>query len=362
MKIKNVLLLVFLYVVPKMASAQSIVVIQPVRDQAAIYQKPDFDAKIIYLLPKSKKVYATKSTTEGLNGLGLFHKVKLNSKTFGYMLDTEIKILGQKAQSTSKKKIKNPTSSKGSSSLKDNSKPEQVFDQDNDLEDSSDNTFIDKINSEISEKPKTDSVAAKKKAAKNSAKSLTDNSTPGLYFGPRLDGQNQKKKARSTGPLIFEDLIGGQVGFINYTEDVASGKKSSNEWLLGFKLTGPNWLFRNLLADLSVSFHYGAPQFFDDFSLDASGFFILTELSFPFILGRSQSSFVYAAIGPVLNASFFDFVISGQSESNKNLSLGGVATLGVIYEMGDWALKVEPKYYFESSSYWGVLAGLQKRF
>ncbi len=47
----------------------------------------------------------------------------------------------------------------------------------------------------------------------------------------------------------------------------------------------------------------------------------------------------------------------------RTLRLGGVGTLGIAYKIGSsWALKLEGKEYFEKSSYWGVLAGIQKRF
>ncbi len=370
------------------AWAQSVVVVEPVKDLAAVYSKADFDSKIIYLLPKGKKVIATRSTKEGVNGLGLFHKVKLNSKTFGYMLDTEVKILkSETVENLSKKKVKNSTTTNGSSALlKDYSKPEGVFlDNDNDNDSGSDSD-----SDEVSEKSLSDftnqttdqsnnqkknkilAANAKKKSElakaeglkKKSSKSKDDEAKKetSMYFGPRINSIGQKQKTKSSGPLIFSNLIGGQLGVVNYAENVGGGKKKSSEWLLGFKMTGPNLLFRNLLTELSVSFHFGAPKFFDDFSTDSSGFFIITDLTFPFILSRSKSTFIYAGIGPMLNASFFDFNLAGEDQSTKNLRLGGVATLGIIYDVGDWALKLEPKYYFESSSYWGVLAGIQKRF
>ncbi len=83
--------------------AQNVVTLKPRKTKAAIYKKPNFDAKIIYLLPKGKKVLGTRSTVEGSNGLGLFHKVKLGKSRYGYVLDTEVKISGSKPKSKKKK-------------------------------------------------------------------------------------------------------------------------------------------------------------------------------------------------------------------------------------------------------------------
>lgn len=85
--------------------AQSIVKLKAKKEEAAVYLKPDFDAKVIYLLPKDKVVVGTRSTVEGLNGLGLFHKVKLSDKIYGYMLDTEVQITNSAV--TQKKNPKN---------------------------------------------------------------------------------------------------------------------------------------------------------------------------------------------------------------------------------------------------------------
>lgn len=367
----NILFGSFVFLFSSLVYAQNLVIVQPTKDVAAVYSEPDFDSKIIYLLPNDKKVVATRSTKEGVNGLGLFHKVKLNSKTFGYMLDTEVKILkSEKVESTSKKKVKNSTTTNGSSALlKDYSKPDGIFNDDleNEVSEKTLNDFskdqaTELKNAKTSLKKQAE-VSKQKSINKKSAKSKDEaKETSGLYFGPRVNSIGQKKKTQPQRPLIFSDLIGGQIGVVNYAENVGGGKKKSSEWLLGFKMTGPNWLFNNLLAELSVSFHFGAPKFFEDFSTDSSGFFIITDLTFPFILSRSKSNFIYGGVGPMLNASFFDFNLSGEDKSTKNLRLGAVATLGIIYDVGDWALKLEPKYYFESSSYWGVLAGIQKRF
>lgn len=97
--------LLFIFLLPVTAQAQSIVKLKAKKEEAAVYLKPDFDAKVIYLLPKDKVVVGTRSTVEGLNGLGLFHKVKLSDKVYGYMLDTEVQITkGQAPQKKNQKK------------------------------------------------------------------------------------------------------------------------------------------------------------------------------------------------------------------------------------------------------------------
>lgn len=311
------------------AYAQNIVQLQPIKDQAAVYKKPDFDAKILYLLPKDKKVLGTRSTVEGLQGLGLFHKVKLSDKVYGYMLDTEVRMT--KSKNTEKKSPKIKPLRDKDVSLKDSSKAKA----------SKDELLVD--NSEVTQ----DQIS--KDPEKYS------------FYPNRFKGQ--KKSKPNSQPLIFSRLIGAQLGLVNYSEKTSGGTKSSNEIVYGLKLTGTNLLLRNFWLDLGVNFHFGAPEFFNDFSTEASGYFILIDATMPFVLSRSRSRYIYGGVGPLLNINVFDFTLNGQPESSQKIRLGGVGTLGLAYDLSsNWALKVEGKYYFESASYWGVLAGLQKRF
>jgi hypothetical protein len=369
------LVFIFLIASSDLSFAQSIVYLQPKKDQAAVFRKPDFDEKIIYLLPKDKKVLGTRSTVEGLNGLGLFHKVKLSSKTYGYVLDTEVFFVKESLKKKNKKnneisKTKDEFTSsevlnqKAKSNVDETSIEPGIFLKDADSED----LEPEEISKEDMKKSKQEEkrlkaeqkIADKAEAKKNKAIANKKEEKLFSFYG---DSFNIQKKKKPEGPLFFSTLIGGQVGLINYAEKTQSGKKSSKELVYGIKLSGPNLIFQNFLVDLSFSFHFGAPDFFNDFSTNPSGFFVLTDLTFPFILSRTESRYIYGGFGPMLNTSFFDFKVAGQDESSKRIRLGGVGTFGLAYEIGDsWGFKAEGKYYFESSSYWGVLAGFQKRF
>lgn len=350
--------------VSRPVNAQSIVKLQPTKDQSAVYLKPDFDAKVIYLLPKDKKVLGTRSTVEGLNGLGLFHKVKLSNKIYGYMLDTEVQILNDKI--TQKKSPKNGTKKK--SFLSD---PGADRSSKNNLRTNSKNNKSERTNlnnNKSSAKSKSGTTAVLQDAAKPNLKKsqATENEIakdPEKFSLYPNRFKMEKKRKKNNEPLIYSRLIGAQLGLVNYTEKTQSGKRSSQELVYGVKLTGTNLLFRNFWVDIGVNFHFGAPSLFDDFATNTSGFFMLVDLTMPFVLSRTRTSYFYGGLGPMLNISFFDFTLAGDEESSQKIRLGGVGTLGLAYDLSsNWAFKVEGKYYFESSSYWGALAGLQKRF
>lgn len=62
-----------------------------VSDGAAVYEKPDFDSKVIDFVPYNTNVTISRKSFAGSEGLGLFHKVRVRGK-IGYIPDTDIKV------------------------------------------------------------------------------------------------------------------------------------------------------------------------------------------------------------------------------------------------------------------------------
>lgn len=62
-----------------------------VSDGAAVYEKPDFDSKVIEFAPFQTVVTISRRTFAGRDGLGLFHKVRVKGK-IGYIPDTDVRL------------------------------------------------------------------------------------------------------------------------------------------------------------------------------------------------------------------------------------------------------------------------------
>lgn len=70
-----------------------------VTDGAAIYEKPDFDSKVLDFVPFETKVVISRKAYAGKEGLGLFHKVKARGK-IGYIPDTDVRVSDKAASTT----------------------------------------------------------------------------------------------------------------------------------------------------------------------------------------------------------------------------------------------------------------------
>ncbi len=66
-----------------------------VSDGAAVYEKPNFDSKVIDFLNYGSKVNVSKKAFSGVGGMGLFHKVRVKSGKIGFIPDTDIRVTDQ---------------------------------------------------------------------------------------------------------------------------------------------------------------------------------------------------------------------------------------------------------------------------
>jgi hypothetical protein len=87
---------------PRTAKAQAAVIHV---EGATVYVDPDFDSKVIAVLPPGMKVVISQRKFPGRGGLGAFYRIRFNKKRLGYVADTEVITEFQKV---GKKQKKNP--------------------------------------------------------------------------------------------------------------------------------------------------------------------------------------------------------------------------------------------------------------
>lgn len=63
-----------------------------VTDGAAVYQKPDFDSKVVTYLNFKTQILASTKPVTGSTGLGLFHRIA-HKEVQGFIADTDIRLL-----------------------------------------------------------------------------------------------------------------------------------------------------------------------------------------------------------------------------------------------------------------------------
>ncbi len=282
---------------PSSAEKATVLVIR--KSKAPIYKKASFDSRILAYAPKGKKLYGTKKARPGVEGFGLFHKVRIKKGLYGYILDTDV--VGFKKRFKKKSKVKKTPFSKKSSRSK---------------------------------------SKLKKQTSKSSKAS-----------------NMQKWKGY---PLSFVKAVGFTAGVINYGFEFGGEDVSSNETSFGLKLSGPGWLFKSIPLDISLVAHFGGVTSLDDVTQGgADGMFILTDLTFPFRLKHSKSWSIYGGLGLLVNYSDFSFMLNNENKTSSGANVGVVGTLGFVLNKGDFLFKLEPKFYWDKSQFFGVLGSFQ---
>lgn len=61
-------------------------------DGAAIYEKPDFDSRVLDYLRYQTKVQVSKKAFRGTGGMGLFHRVRYSGSKLGWVPDTDVRV------------------------------------------------------------------------------------------------------------------------------------------------------------------------------------------------------------------------------------------------------------------------------
>lgn len=74
-------------------------------DGAAVYEKPDFDSKVLEYLADQTKIHISKKPTAGIGGMGIFHLIRFDGKRVGYVPDTDIRALKRSEVGQKKKPI-----------------------------------------------------------------------------------------------------------------------------------------------------------------------------------------------------------------------------------------------------------------
>ena len=274
-----------------LASAK--VVVLKLRKASPVYKEASFDSRVMVTLKKGFRIYGIEKPRAAKDGFGLFHKVRLKKKIYGYIPDTAVEGFKKRGKLSKKSKLK----------------------------DSKDNSIS-----------KRETV--KKKSRKNSGV-----------------------------PLPYQRAFGGGFSQIAYQVKTSTGKRSSNELFLNFKVSNTNWGRQRIPLDVTVLLAPNAPALFDPITQDASGYMTFLDITRPFEWRRGEKWSIYYGVGLVVSHFSFTVRQSGTDIKSGGTDLGISGTLGGGYRVfSDYLLKFEGSYKKVGTDQIGVGLSLQKSF
>lgn len=179
--------------------------------------------------------------------------------------------------------------------------------------------------------------------------------------------KKQAKKKKDDGPqdpMMFSRFVGILIGQTSFLESVQGRDSDESLLVYGMKVTGPDVVLDGPIMDLNIALHYGAPTYYDRYSVTKpTGFVLWVDplVLLPFI--NAQNHMVYLGAGPLLVLSSFKYTeAAGGLVDATSLKLGLSFELGFGFRIEKVAARIEGVYYLEHQSYKGVRLSVQSQF
>jgi hypothetical protein len=285
---------------------------QVIGEEPYLYEKPNFDAKILQTLQPGK-VYDVAPQIQG----GAFYKIRGEGGVIGYVSDADVKPLWNGA-SLSKAEKKEAT---------------------------------------LGAPPKKAKVEESKESKDKAAKTA--------------EMADKKRRAdKKNRPFQYTQFVGIQYNQIEYTEETMGEKRKDAMGFFGVKLSGPDLVIDGAFpTEVNFMFHAGAPAHYERLTGNAAdGWIFLMNFLFESYFPQGKSALTFIGFGPELRYSKFNVALTDSATgkasnySMEDIGAGAVFNAGIAVRMGDTSLRGDIQYHWEKQSYLGAGLTLQMAF
>lgn len=153
-------------------------------------------------------------------------------------------------------------------------------------------------------------------------------------------------------PVFLTQYWGPYFGVLNYNRKFDNVKVSSQNMLIGMKISGPDTVIKGpTMMDLAIGFCPIAPSYFkDQFNADAAtGWLLFLETSMLFPLTSFMNGLIFWGIGLEFVYSDYDLIFNrAQRVKSTDSQLGAHALLGMVYRIKKVGIRFEPRGYYDS--------------
>lgn len=175
-----------------------------------------------------------------------------------------------------------------------------------------------------------------------------------------------KKKKRPKKAFAKTRFRGPVVEMLQFKESTLGGRQTDNLLMYGIKLAGPNVVIAgDIDTEANFLFHMGAPKYYaDKTGNSANGWMFMANFLFENVTVASPGYNYYFGFGPMVKYSHFELGLTSagktKSYSADDIAIGAIFNFGVAFQLSDYALRLDAKYYWEKESY--IAGGLSFLF
>lgn len=164
-------------------------------------------------------------------------------------------------------------------------------------------------------------------------------------------------------PFFFRRYMGGTLGPIGYSEKFSGHKLTAHPLFVGFRLTGPGVLFDGPPLDFDFLISPSAPKYLHTFGQgNSTGFLLLGDLNFFLPFKQGRRFLIDYGLGLMWTYSRYKVKVDNQFYDSQELRVGGDLAIGASYRISRYAIRLDAKYFFERTSYWGEFLTLQTEY
>ncbi len=274
-----------------------------ISDGAAVYEKPDFDSKVIEFVPFQSVIAVSRKAFAGTDGLGLFHKTRVRGK-IGYIPDTDIRV-GEKEREKEQEKER--------------------------------------------ERERVEPSKAKAEKIKEDK--------------PKSMAWDKDEEDVGKAPLYLTRFLGGAISRVNFTEKFSGRKLSDQITMYGMRMTGPGTLFDGPPLDMNVWFSMQKPKYYDVFSSNLNGFLMFGDVMAMLPIVNLDDWVLSYGLGVMWTFTKYRVQIRGENTDSLEFRIGLDLGLGLGTRIGKtWMVRGDAKYYYEKTQYLGYILSLQKEY
>lgn len=182
-------------------------------------------------------------------------------------------------------------------------------------------------------------------------------------------GSNNEEKDKDR-PFFGSTHIGLTYAMVGFEDTVGGFTGNSQTNFIGGVLTTPFSFFDgSTLLSMNVLYSLEVPQFYSKISQNApEGFVILGDVSLLYPIASFLNRKLTAFVGAGLAFGYTDVDLVQEIGGGPKLvpvasaKVGGVFAGGLVYKFSSFALRFEPKYYYEENAYLGITSSLSFQF
>lgn len=204
--------------------------------------------------------------------------------------------------------------------------------------------------------PDTDVRVARKEAAKVTVEAKKSKSKA---------WEKEEEENLGKAPIYFTRYLGAAVSMVNFSEKFQGKRFSDNMMMYGLRMTGPGTLIEDgPPLDFNLWFSIDKPGYYSKKlgSSAPTGFMMFGDVMAMLPLIDMKNTIINYGLGVMWVYTNYKVQLKSRKFDTSEFRVGLDAGLGVGQKIGKYMLRLDGKYYYEKTQYFGVILSFQGEY